>query len=379
MDPMQDLYHLSKGRPRRISSYDVSGGNHDWMDIPGGETRVIADIAGCGIIRHIWCTHWTGDAVGKDDPLALRKLLLRIWWDGEDTPSVQAPLGDFFGMPFARHQNFSSAAFSMGPEDGRAMNCWWPMPFRTGARIELQSLGDGATHFYYYIDYEQLEELPGLETAYFHTQFRREPDTNGWAPRKPGLLDREKAHAPGEPDWMPAAWVKTNTDGNDNYVILEAAGRGRYVGCNMGVDIFTPQANAWYGEGDDMIFIDGETWPPTLHGTGTEDYFCTAHCPTEVFCTPYHGLTLYSGSREDPVNRFAGQNAMYRLHIADPIAFEHSIRVTIEHGHANKLSGDWCSTAYWYQMEPHAAMLPLPGLAGLLPKADTQRVAQKST
>lgn len=349
---LENLFLLGPERSRRVSSYDRSGGNHDWLDLPAGQLREFAAISGCGIVRHIWCTHWTGDPDWKEEPLALRKLILRIYWDGEEEPSVQAPLGDFFGLPFGRRKNFQSAAFGMGPEDGRAMNCWWPMPFRKACRMTIESRCDQHTNFYFYVDYEEHPSL-SEDTAYFHAQFLREADTQGWAPQQPGLLDREKANVPEEPAWVPAAWLIKNTDGRDNYVILEAEGRGRYVGCNMGVEIRTPQANEWYGEGDDMIFIDGEAWPPSLHGTGTEDYFCTAFCPTQEFCAPYHGLTLYSGDPARKGYKFHGQNAMYRLHIADPIAFQKSIRVTIEHGHANKLSGDWCSTAYWYQLEPH--------------------------
>lgn len=366
---LHSLFQLGRGRRKRASSYDRSGGNHDWMEIAPGETREIAGLGDCGIIRHIWCTHWTGDQNWVEEPLALRKLILRIYWDDEQAPSVQAPLGDFFGMPFGRRKNFESAAFGMSPEGGRAMNCWWPMPFRKGARFTIQSLCQHPTNFYFYIDYDELDRLPGGdEAAYFHAQFRREADTRGWAPQEIGLLDREKANVPEEPAWLPAAWLTKNTDGVDNYVLLDAAGRGRYVGCNMGVDIHTPQANEWYGEGDDMIFIDGEPFPPSLHGTGTEDYFNTAFCPTQEHCSAYHGLTLYSGDPARKGYKFAGQNAMYRLHIADPIEFRSSIRVTIEHGHANKLTGDWCSTAYWYQLEPHKPMQPLGGLAELLPR-----------
>lgn len=366
---MDTLFLQTTGRPRRVSSFDNSGGNHDWVDVLPGETHIVADIEGCGIIRHIWCTHWTGDANWLEEPLALRKLILRVYWDGEENPSVQAPLGDFFGMPFGKRKNFASAAFSMAPEDGRGMNCWWPMPFARRARITIESLCAQSTNFYFYVDYEAWEALPDPQNmGYFHAQFLRERDTQGWAPEEIGLLDRVKANVPDEPGWVPDAWMTRNTSGRDNYVILEAKGRGRFVGCNMGVDIFRPQANEWYGEGDDMIFIDGEPWPPSLHGTGTEDYFCTAFGPTQVFAGPYNGITLHSGRTDEKGFKYHGQNAMYRLHILDPIQFASSIRVTIEHGHANKLTGDWCSTAYWYQSEPHVVLPPLPPLEGLLPR-----------
>ncbi|HMS55063.1 MAG TPA: DUF2961 domain-containing protein, partial [Fimbriimonadaceae bacterium] len=151
----------------------------------------------------------------------------------------------------------------------------------------------------------------------------------------------------------------------DNYLLLEAIGSGVYVGCNLNIDVFEQQGNDWYGEGDDMIVIDGEPWPPRLHGTGTEDYFSMAFCPKQEYCAPYHGLTLYSGTDEWP---WGGKNSMYRYHIEDPIRFEKSIRVSIEHGHANKLFNDYSSTAYWYQLEPHAPFPKLLAVDERLPR-----------
>ena len=198
------------------------------------------------------------------------------------------------------------------------------------------------------------------------TQWRRESNTSGWAPLEPGLLDREKAGVPREPAWYPKAWLTRNKDGKDNYVILEAYGKGKFVGCNLNIDVFERQANDWYGEGDDMIFIDGEPWPPSLHGTGTEDYFNTAFGPTQEFCAPYHGITLYSGGKAG--FKYGGKNSLYRLHIRDPIYFASSVRVTIEHGHANKLSNDYSSTAYWYQTEPHRPFEPILPVERRLPR-----------
>jgi hypothetical protein len=126
----------------------------------------------------------------------------------------------------------------------------------------------------------------------------------------------------------------------------------------------------WYGEGDEMIFIDGETWPPSLHGTGTEDYVNMAFCPREEFCSPYHGLILYNGSLEAHEWRWKGKQSCYRYHVEDPIAFRKSIRVTIEHGEANILSNDIASTAYWYQLEPHAPFPALPAVEKRLPRLD---------
>ncbi len=353
---LETLFILTGAKSRRVSSYDRSGGNHDWMDLEPGERKDAADIRGEGIVRHIWCTAWAVASDGTPEAQYLRKLVLRMYWDGETSPSVEAPLGDFFGIGHGLHRNFVSGPLCMSPEDGRGFNCWFPMPFSTRARISIENGCSGHASFYFYVDYEETR-LPNADCGRFHAQWRREADTAGWAPREPGFLDREKAHAPGEPAWYPTAWMRKNTSGADNYVILEAGGRGKYVGCNLNVDVFERQANDWYGEGDDMIFIDGEPWPPSLHGTGTEDYFNTAFCPTQEYCSPWHGVTVYSGAQAG--FKWGGKNSLYRFHVNDPIHFEKSIRVTIEHGHANKLSNDYSSTAYWYQEEPHA---PFPDL-----------------
>lgn len=363
---IDDLFLLNHDRRFRKSSFDVTGGNHDWMDLDAGETKTFAEIHGCGIIRHIWITHWTADENWNEEPLALCKLVLRIYWDHEQTPSVEAPLGDFFGLGFGRRVSYSNAAFSVNPEDGRGMNCFFPMPFAKHARFTIESECSVHTNFYFYVDYDLVTLLPP-NTGYFHAQWRREPCTNGWAPKKIGLLEREKANVPEEPAWVPKAWLKKNVDGAGNYVILEAEGYGKYVGCNLNIDVFEPQCNQWYGEGDDMIFIDGEL---RLNGTGTEDYFNTAFSPTQTYASPYSGLLQYNGDSEHFGYKYAGKNSMYRLHIADPVTFEHSLRVTIEHGHANKLSNDYSSTAFWYQTEPHALFPPLPPASERLPRAD---------
>ncbi|GKX28228.1 hypothetical protein SH1V18_07080 [Vallitalea longa] len=364
---IESLFYLNNCRSKRVSSYDKTGGNHDWMDLESGETKIVAQIKGAGIIRHVWCTAWVGNENWVEEEYVLRKLVLRMYWDSEEHPSVEVPLGDLFGIGHSVSKNYSSMALSMSPQDGRALNCFFPMPFAKGAKITIESNCINHCNFYFYIDYEEYDKLPDeAEIAYFHAKWNREYNTYGWAPIEPGLLDREKANVPEEPKWVPAAWLKKNTDGKDNYVILEAEGKGKFVGCNLNIDVFEHQANDWYGEGDDMIFIDGEPWPPSLHGTGTEDYFNTAFCPTQEFCTPWHGLTVYSG--DEAGFKWGGKNSMYRLHVNDPIYFNESIKVTIEHGHGNKLSNDYSSTAYWYQTEPHKAFSELLPLEQRLPR-----------
>jgi hypothetical protein len=188
-----------------------------------------------------------------------------------------------------------------------------------------------------------------------------------------------------------------NVGGKGNYVILEAEGTGHYVGCNLNIhnlrtdpELAWPESRDWpvsqeeqknttpeermaffkifnwYGEGDDMIFIDGEEWPPSLHGTGTEDYFNTAYCPAVKYDSPYHGLTLPGGPN------WSGKSSYYRFHIEDPIHFRRSIKVTIEHGHNNNRSDDVSSTAYWYQLEPHKPFPALPSVAERLPRPDKE-------
>ena len=350
-----DLARLRPGRRRRASSWDRSGANADFVLLKPGETRAICEVEGAGVVRHIWCT-----MAAPANPLYARTTLLRMYWDGAPTPCVEAPIGDFFGIGHGIVKDYWSQPLSMSPHEGRAFNCFFPMPFATGARMEVVNEADSGMIFFYYVDYEEHDTIDA-DLGRFHAQWRRVNPTPGWG--KGRYDDKPEAGHFGE--LRKKVWSTPNLDGRANYVILEAEGRGHYVGCNLNIDCFEEQMNDWYGEGDDMIFIDGDVWPPTLHGTGTEDYFNTAFCPREEFCTPYHGVTVYSGTPDWP---WKGKNSLYRYHIEDPIMFEKSIRVTIEHGHANSLSNDYSSTAYWYQTEPHAPFPSILPLAERLPR-----------
>lgn len=341
---LRDLPRLRSSRRRRESSWDRSGGNDDRLTLRPGETSSLANIDGAGCINHIWVTvanrsGSVGPAVQEPD--LLRRLVLRMYWDGEDEPSVLVPLGDFFGVGHARTANFASMPLQMSPENGKSFNCFFHMPFSQGARIEITSeLTSEEVFFYYYIDYEELDHLEdGI--GRFHAQWHRENPCQG---AEQGDESNQQFQLQG-----------INTDSGENYTILEAEGQGHYVGCVLNVHNLreTTQWN-WYGEGDDMIFIDGEEWPPSLHGTGTEDYFNTAWCPRQEYSAPYHGITLAGG------DNWGGQISVYRFHVEDPVTFERSIRVTIEHGHANKRSDDYSSVAYWYQNEPHRPLSLLP-------------------
>lgn len=340
--PLGGLARLRNCTTRRISSWDRSGGNDDRLHIPAGATATLAAIGGAGSINHIWCTL----ECAEED--FLRKVVLRAWWDGEDEPSIEVPVGDFFGLGHARTRNFWSLPLQMSPEDGRAFNCFFPMPFAQGARLTVTNeCSESEVLFYYYVDYESYQRLPdGL--GRFHAQWRRTNPCQGIDDR--GLTFDEFAHG------------GKNLSGGDNYVILEAEGHGHYVGCALSVrNLRETDEYNWYGEGDDMIFVDGEAFPPSLHGTGTEDYFNTAWCPTQEYSSPYHGVILPGGPN------WSGQIALYRFHIEDPICFQQSLRVTIEHGHNNNRSDDYASTAYWYQSEPHRAFPPLPAVTARLP------------
>jgi hypothetical protein len=360
------LARLREFKSRRLSSWDRSGGNFDFVAVQPGQTVVLGEIAGAGCIKHIWMTMMSL----PDEPHDLRRTVLRMSWDGEASPSVEVPLGDFFGIGFGIRKNFVSLPLQMSPEGGRGFNCWFPMPFAHGARLEVENQGGCQRILFFYIDYEEYRALDA-DLARFHAWWNRENPTAGTA-RARGYTradygyDEKRPHGPGLALAADGPWQRSNLTGERNYVILHARGDGHYVGCNLNVDVFERQVNDWWGEGDDMIFVDGEPWPPRLHGTGSEDYFNTAFCPKEEYCAPYHGLTVYSGTADWP---WRGQNSLYRFHVEDPIRFEREIRVTIEAGHDNELANDYSSTAYWYQRGRTEPLPVLPSVEARLPRS----------
>jgi hypothetical protein len=270
-----------------------------------------------------------------NDPDYYRKVLVKIYWDGQDQPSVLVPLGDFFCMGNSIACNFASLPLTASSREierhkfggTAALNCYFPMPFNKSARIELENQNDVPYGQYFYIDYELYRQPLGDDLAYFHAQWRRNNPCNGWAPDV----------AANTPEINSAQ----NLSDKDNYVILDTEGRGHYVGCNLSVTHFQ---GTWWGEGDDMFFIDGESWPPSMHGTGSEDYFNQAW-GMQRNAYLMNGSALFEGD-------IPGYQNSYRFHLVDPVAFNRSIRVSMEHGHANHLSDDWSSTAYWYQTLP---------------------------
>jgi D-arabinan exo alpha-(1,3)/(1,5)-arabinofuranosidase (non-reducing end) len=328
--PLEGLSTLKNFQVRRCSSWDQTGGNFDAERVEPGATHVLADIQGAGIIKHIWIT------IACDDPMFRRNLVLRMFWDGEEHPSVEAPIGDFFGQGWGEKYNWFSLPLAAAPMGGNALVSYFPMPFGDGARIEVVNQSDfpiGA--LYFYVDCEEHDSIPDTEGR-FHAFWNRELT----APEG----ERENEWCLFGPE------AKNLTDAN-NYLFVEAEGRGHFVGVNYFVECPTP---IWYGEGDDMFVIDGEPWPPRLHGTGTEDYFNTSWCPKEIYQHPYFGI-----ARINENIGWLGRTHCYRFHIEDPIPFTKSLRASIEHGHANMLAVDLCSVAYWYQAEPHR---PLPAL-----------------
>jgi hypothetical protein len=353
------LYRAREGKRRRSSSWNRTGQNADRVGVDPGKTAVIADLQGAGCIRHIWIT------IADNEPDYLRRLVLRAWWDGEAAPSVESPIGDFFGVGHGRVSNYWSLPLNMvtggtpQTQARAAMNCFFPMPFARGARLTVENQGQQPVgSLYYYVDYEEHASMPE-DALRFHALWRRENPT----PPSMDLSDRSKG--------FPQTNQVVNLDGKGNYLILEAAGRGHYVGCNLSIDHINPILNfGWFGEGDDMIFIDGET-TPSIVGTGTEDYFCAAWgYPGGFNPMPYHGISL-AGPTDGPAP-YSGKWTMYRYHLEDPVMFTRSIRVTIEHGHGNVHACDYSSVGYWYQTEPHAAFAPLAPVEQRLPIPDRE-------
>ncbi len=287
------------------------------VQIKPGQTFVMADAKGAGAIQHIWMTP-TGDN---------RLNILRMYWDGEETPSVECPAGDFFACGMGQYTTITSLAVCVNP--GSGFNCYWQMPFRKGFKITMTNIDAKPMVLYYQIDYTLTEVSEDM--AYFHSQFRRvNPLPN-----------------------------------KQDYTILEGVqGRGHYVGTYMTWGSNSP---GWWGEGEIKFFMDGDKEFPTICGTGTEDYFCGSYGfenpktrEYQEFSTPYAGMPQVIKSEKQP--RFS----LYRWHIMDPIRFEKDLKVTIQslgwqsEGRYLPLQDDLSSVAFWYQAEPHAAFPKLP-------------------
>lgn len=290
--------------------------------IQPGQTFVMADITGSGAIQHIWCT-----PTGK-----WRFSILRIHWDGQEQPSVECPIGDFFACGWNEYAQVSSLAVCVNPASG--LNCYWEMPFRKACKITLTNIADEPMTLYYQIDYT-LTEVPD-DAAYFHAQFRR----SNPLPYK------------------------------EDFTILDGVkGQGQFVGTYMAWGV---NNCGWWGEGEIKFFIDGDKEFPTICGTGTEDYFCGSYDfdlgkengGYREFTTAYVGLPQVI--RPDGLYKSQTRFGLYRWHIMDPIRFEQDLKVTIQalgwgsYGRYRPLQDDIASVAYWYQTIPAAPFPQLP-------------------
>jgi hypothetical protein len=312
-----ELARAKGGKALHEGSWDRKGGNADLRRVTPGQTITLLDHKGAGIVRRFWVT-----IAPRSEMSIHRQAIIRMYWDGEDTPSVEAPIGDFFGVGFGEQHDYISLPLN---ETSGGYNCYWPMPFHKSARWTLTNLSDKTIDaFYYNIDYTGYDKIP-KDLRHFHAQWRREN------PTKPGR----------------------------NYTILEAKGKGHFVGTALFMQNRRGRGLGFL-EGDEMIHLDGEE-KPSIIGTGTEDYFSSGwYYDRGLYSAPYHGINI----KDEKV----GKISTYRWHIEDAMPFEKSLRVTIEHGHDNDHEGDYSSVAYWYQTEPHAPFPLFPSNpADLLP------------
>ena len=336
---LDDITRITSAKTGRLSSWDRSGRNADAWSIGPGETKVLADIEGPGRITHIWMTQ----------SRHYRECLLRITWDDAPYPSVLVPLGDFFCLGQGIVNSFQSLLFSASTssnnrfEAGCALNCYAPMPFARRAVVELVNESKEAHGQYFYVDYETYGQEPPGGLGYFHAEFRRENPFGGWGHEievnspEADIANKERL-----------AW-------DNNYVILETRGRGHYIGCNLSVTNFQ---GTWWGEGDDMIWVDGYKWPPDLHGTGSEDYLNQAWgMQRNAFLR--NGSSIFEHDT-------GGYQTSYVFHLENPVRFQKEIKATIEHGHGNHLCNEMSSVAYWYAEKP-ARAAKVPAVAKRMP------------
>lgn len=293
--------------------------NRDNFRVDPGKTHVLMDAKGPGVITHIWMTFLGPERQpwAQNGSANHQEMLLRIYWDGSSKPGVEAPVGEFFANCFARRDQVISLPVLV--EDGDSYNCFWHMPFRKSARIEIVNQSEKPISLLYYnVDWIKKDRIPN-DTPYFYAQYRQEYPV----------------------------------EGGKDYTILETTGKGHFVGTVFAVRTRSP---SWFGEGDERIYIDGEK-EPSIQGTGTEDYFLSAWGLKRT-TTPYFGVPYF-----DQWGIVGGHTSAYRWHINDPIVFQKGIKVTIEHWgwispdenkenramSWNERQDDYCSVAFWYQ------------------------------
>ncbi len=326
-------------RSLKQSTYDRSGGNEDFRHIAPGGTLEVFSAQGAGVITHVWFT------IAARSSNHLKELVLRAWWDGTDRPSIECPIGDFFGLNLAQYVHYESAYLACSP--GMSLNSYFAMPFHRSARMTVENQGsEQVDAFYSNIDYQLMPSLPD-DVLYFHTQYRQA--------------------APCEPVTGPAA--KNNIDGRNNYVFCETRGRGHFMGVTLGV---VQNAEGWWGEGDEMIFVDDES-KPAINGTGSEDYFLGSwDFGGRDTAIPF-GYHFYGAPMIMAGERTGGRYCCYRWHGDNPVTFTRYLKHTIEHGHGNDRGDNFFSAAYWYQSEPYTDFPPLPPVAERIPKVRTRQ------
>ncbi len=319
------------------SSYDRTGGNRDSWNIPAGGVHEVFNAEGPGVISHIWFTI----AARSNDHL--KELVLRGYWDGNAKPSVEAPIGDFFGLNLGVYQIYQSEYLACSP--GKSLNCYFAMPYRKSARFTVTNEGKlEVSSFYSNIDYMTAPRLPD-DALYFHAQYRQSQPSVPVASEGP----------------------KINLDGRNNYVYLETRGRGHLMGVTLGV---LENANGWWGEGDEMIFIDDET-KPAITGTGSEDYFLGSWDFGGRDGAEPFGHAMYGAPLIVNAERTGGRYCCYRWHGDNPVTFERYLKHTMEHGHANDRGDNFFSVGYWYQAAPYTDFPVLPAVAARVPVVKT--------
>lgn len=318
------------------SSYDKTGGNSDRWPIEPGKTLEIFNATGAGVVSHIWFT------IAAQGMHHLKELVLRMYWDGSEQPSVETPIGDFFGLNLGEYTIYESEYLTCSP--GRSLNCYFAMPYRRSARMTVTNEGKQPVgSFYSNIDYMAVNSLPD-DALYFHAQYRQ------MAPCPPSATD-----------WTDNGGANKykNPDGKLNYVYCEARGRGQLMGVTLGV---LQNQEFWMGEGDDMIFVDDENTPAII-GTGSEDYFLGSwNFGGRENARPFAHRQYGSQAISMP-ERTGGRYLCYRFHGDNPVTFSRYLKHTMEHGHANTRADNFYSCCYWYQDKPATAFPALPAVS----------------
>jgi len=326
-------------RSLKQSSFDRTGGNRDRWTVAAGATQEVFNATGAGVITHIWFT------IAARSSDHLKEIVLRGYWDGNAKPSIEVPIGDFFGLNLGSYQVYQSAYLACSP--GQSLNCYFVMPYRQSARFTVTNEGkEEVGAFYSNIDYMTVPRLPD-DTLYFHAQYRQS--------------------APATPVTGTAPLL--NPTGAQNHVYVETRGRGHLMGVTLGV---LQNANGWWGEGDEMIFVDDEA-APAIVGTGSEDYFLGSwDFGGRDGAVPF-GHAMYGAPLIAAAERTGGRYCCYRWHGDNPVTFQRYLKHTMEHGHANDRGDNFFSAAYWYQTTPYTDFPALPPVGARIPNVVTPR------